>query len=76
MNRGGIGCSTEVNSSATIQDIKLYVAGKLPPALRTFELHFDGLVFLLGMSCKPFYESRLQVALSLQGGGRQDKRSR
>ena len=26
----------EVNSSATIQDIKLHVAGKLPPELRTF----------------------------------------
>ena len=63
----------EVDSSATIQDIKLHVAGKLPPELRTFELHFDGLVLSSGMSCEPFHESQLQVALSLQGGGRQDK---
>ena len=65
----------EVNSSATIQDIKLYIAGKLPPAQRTFELHFDGLVLSSDMSCERLHESRLQVALSLQGGGRQDKRS-
>ena len=43
----------EVNSSATIQDIKLHVAGKLPPELRTFELHFNGLV-LLGHELRAF----------------------
>ena len=53
----------EVNSSATIQDIKLHVAGKLPPVLRTFKLHFDGLALSSNMSCGPLHESRLQVAL-------------
>ena len=66
----------EVNSSATIQDIKLHVAGKIPPAQRTFELHFDSLVLLSDMSCEPLHKSRLQVALSLQEGGRQDKPSK
>lgn len=66
----------EVNSSSTIQDIKLHVAGKLPPELQPFELHFDGLVLSSCMSCEPLHESRLQVALSLQGGGRQDKPSK
>ena len=65
----------EVNSSATIRDIKLYIAGKLPPAQRTFELHFNGLVTSSDVSCEPFHKSQLQVALSLQGGGPQDKNS-
>ena len=65
----------EVNSSVTIQDIKLYIAGKLPPAQKTFELHFNGLVLSSDMSCEPLHESQLQVVLSLRGGGYLDKHS-